>query len=354
MEKFLISKKITLREALIKMDDSARKILFVIEENKKLFGTLSDGDIRRWILNDGDLRITVDKVCCVEPFYVNKKYDIKKVKNIMLSEKIECVPVINNNKEIIELLFWSKIFNNRNNIDYNEKISCSIVIMAGGKGTRMDPFTRILPKPLIPIGDKTILELIIENFTKQGANNFYLTLNYKSKIIKAYFEELDLDYNLEFIEESKPLGTVGSLKYLEEIITEPFIVVNCDTIINANYGEILDFHNNKNNDMTLITSLRNFKIPFGVCEIGNGGDLLNLSEKPEHAYLVNTGIYVINPDILKYIPYNKYFDITDLISSLKDNNLKIGIFPVSENSWIDTGDWNEFENAEKKFKIKYD
>ena len=207
----------------------------------------------------------------------------------------------------------------------------------------MEPFTKILPKPLIPINEKPIIEHIIEQFTDIGCLDFYLSLNYKSKILKAYFEELDPPYNVHYIEETKPLGTAGSLKLLIDQFKT--FVTNCDIIIKQNYSKIFEFHKKKNYDLTLVASSKEYQIPYGSCNISKKRILESISEKPSYDLLVNTGLYILNPSILHLIPNNKFYHITDLIDDLIKNNYKVGVFPIDDEVWIDIGEWSEYKKA---------
>jgi NDP-sugar pyrophosphorylase family protein len=217
--------------------------------------------------------------------------------------------------------------------------------MAGGKGTRMEPFTKVLPKPLVPINEKPIIEHIIEKFTEVGCLDFYLTLNYKGKILKAYFEELQPEYNVSFVDEKKPLGTAGSLKYLMGKFNKPFFVTNCDIIIKANYASLYDFHLKGKYDITLVASAKEYIIPYGTCELNGNGHLSHINEKPKYDFLINTGLYILNPDILKIIPNNKFYHITHLIEDVKSMGKTIGVFPIDEDEWIDIGQWAEYKKA---------
>ncbi len=346
----LINKNATIKDAMKQLDKTAEKILFVVDENIKLVGSLTDGDIRRWILKDGDLLSDVSSACFKGTYSVFTDYELSSVKEEILKRKIVYVPVVNSEKEIVEFLVWDKLFEGKIVRKKKDKIDAEIVIMAGGKGTRLDPFTTILPKPLIPIGDKSILEIIIEKFTAYQVNKFYVSVNYKAKIIKSYFEALNPEYQITYLYEEKPLGTVGAIKQLEGKINKRIILTNCDIIIEADYFDLLKHHIENKNDITIVASLKHYNIPYGICEIENGGTLIQIKEKPEYDFLVNTGMYVINPDVLKFIPKNEFFHVTDLIEKIKSNH-KIGIYPISENSWIDTGEWAEYRKAIEKLKL---
>ena len=209
--------------------------------------------------------------------------------------------------------------------------------MAGGKGTRLQPSTYILPKPLIPINGKAIIEHIIYEFKNYGIQDYYVSINYKSIMVKAFFSELNLDCKIKYLIEKKPLGTAGSLKLIEKSKNLFFIVINCDTIIKTDFNEFIKFHKKNKNDITIIGSINKLEIPYGVCEIGKDQKLKKIYEKPKIDFLANTGCYLINRKVLKLIPKNKYFDFTDLITQAIKKEYKVGIYPIDRNQWIDAG-----------------
>ncbi len=347
----LLDRNATVKDALMQLDKNGQKILFIVEGDNKLVGSLSDGDVRRWILKEGPINEKVREVCFKGTFSVDLGYDLDVVKEEVLKLGITYVPVVDQNKKIVEFLVWDKLFQGEIKTQTKEPIDIPVVIMAGGKGTRLDPFTRILPKPLIPIGDKTILEIIIDKFLAYGVNHFYISVNHKAKIIKSYFEELQPEYKLNFLYEEKPLGTVGALRQLEGRTEGDLILTNCDIIIDADYADIVKHHKDKNNDITVVASLKHYNIPYGICEIENGGTLTCIKEKPEYDFLVNTGMYIIDSELLKFIPRNEFFHITHLIEAVQKLGKRISVYPISENSWLDTGEWVEYKNAIEKLKL---
>ena len=349
IDNLLIRRDKTVKQAMKQLEENEKRIVFVIAEDSKLLGSIVDGDVRRWILAEGTLDETVEKVCNPNPYSIGEAYNASTLREMMISKRIGCVPVINQKREIVEVLFWEEVFKDRAIKKETSLIHSPIVIMAGGKGTRLDPFTKILPKPLIPIGDKTIIEIIIDGFLEHGVDQFFVSVNYKSAIIKSYFEELKPPYMIHYIEEREPLGTAGSLRYLSGKINSPMVVTNCDVIIKTDYSELLDFHEKNGFDVTLVASLRNYNLPYGICEIENGGSLKVIKEKPEYSFLVNTGMYVLNPGVLSLIPENQVFHITDLIERGKEKGKRIGVYPVSEEAWLDIGEWTEYKKALKKF-----
>jgi NDP-sugar pyrophosphorylase family protein len=263
----------------------------------------------------------------------------------LLNEKLDLIPVVDEEDQVVNYITWDNIDgaekSKKNNLDV------PVVIMAGGTGTRMEPFTKVLPKPLIPVQDKTIIEHIIERFTDIGCLEVYLTVNYKSKIIKAYFEDLQPKYNVTFVDEKTPLGTAGSLQYLKEKFDKPFFVTNCDVIIKADYATLYEFHQKGEYDITLVASEKDYIIPYGTCELNSDGHLSHINEKPKYNFLVNTGLYVINPEVLKLIKTKKFYHITHLIEDAKNNGKKVGVFPVDEDSWFDVGQWAEYRQTVK-------
>jgi len=340
---------LSIKDAVRKMDEAGIGFCVCVDDLDKVIGVLSDGDFRRAVLNGYSLEQCVDEIINRDFCHINSDHSRDDIEKIFLKSVVQHIPVIEegNLLDIIteENFFGIQREGNRTYLDN------PVVIMAGGKGKRMDPFTRILPKPLIPLGDEPIIKVIMDEFNKFGIGDFYISLNDKGKMIKAYFHDHASPYSINYIEEEKPLGTAGALKYLEGELDTPFFVTNCDIILRTDYKSILDFHTNGSYAMTLVASMRHYKIPYGVCDVGNGGELNNIREKPEYDFLVNTGVYLIEPDVLKLLPKNSYFDMPDLINKIKENKLKVGVFPVSEKSWADAGQWSEYNEMVKNFHL---
>ena len=248
-------------------------------------------------------------------------------------------------RQVVDVLFYTDLFKNNKKNNGAKKFSTAIVIMAGGKGTRLEPFTNVLPKPLVPIDSKPIIDHIIEKFIKNKFHNFFITLNYKSKILKAYFQEKKPKFKLTFIEEPKPLGTAGGLRLLKNKLTKPFIVTNCDTIIDVNLEDLMKFHIENSNDLTLIASSKEHIIPYGTCKLTKKGQLQKIIEKPKFDFFVNVGMYVLNHNLIKLIPKNKSYDMTDFIQLLKVKKKQVGIFPIDDTAWVDVGQWSEYHKA---------
>ena len=343
MKSILQNSSLSLKEALSSMSKSGEKCIVVIDTKDKLLGTLSDGDIRKSILAGKQLDDSIEDIYqrnCV--FLQKNKYDEQTAKEIFSSKRIDLIPIVDEENKVIQIVYWQEFLSERTELP--APIDIPVVIMAGGSGTRLAPFTDVLPKPLIPIGGETIIEKIINKFTMIGINQFYFTVNFKSKLLKAFFEELDPPYDFEFIDESKPLGTAGSISLLKDKLKGPFFVSNCDIIIDCDYSDIHSFHTENNFDLTLVASAKNYEIPYGTCILSDG-KLQSIQEKPSHNYLVNTGLYLINSHLIELIPHDSSYDMTDLLEDMLQKGISIGVFTVDEESWIDIGQWSEYKKA---------
>ena len=350
LKKILIKPGVSIKQALKQMDAMGKKTLVVVDDQNVLLGTLTDGDVRRWILKGKDLTQSVSHAMNPDPVTLSHDFEEEMAKQVMVKKCLECLPVVDNKKCVVSAVWWVDFF--EKGIKSVKKLKTPVVIMAGGEGARLAPFTKILPKPLMPIGDKPIVEIIIDRFAEYGCNDFYLSVNFKANIIKAYFSDFEHSYKMNYIEEKQPLGTAGSLHFLKKKIKGTFFLSNCDILIEADYADILKFHRQEKNKITLVSSMKHFIVPYGVCEIENGGILKNIQEKPEYDFFVNTGMYVLDSAVLKNIPLNKIYHMTDLINDYLMKGEKIGVYPVSEKSWLDMGQFEALQEMMKKFEIK--
>ncbi len=327
--------------ALKKMDKSDKRLLLVFNGDQ-FKSLLSIGDIQRAIIKDVDLTSPISKITRQNIRVAKKGDSYISIKDMMLKHRAECMPVVDNNNNLVDVYFWKDVFGGEVKRKQS-KINLPVVIMAGGKGTRLKPITNILPKPLIPINEKTILEEIMDKFTEVGCHDFYFSLNYRAEMIKHYFETLkNADYNIKYFQEEKPLGTAGSLYLLKNKINSTFFVSNCDILIKQDVDEIYKFHKANKNRITIVSALKHYLIPYGTLETCENGILTSLQEKPELTFQINTGMYILEPDVLQEIPDNTFFHITDLIEKIKEEGHKVGVFPINEGSWTDIGQWNEY------------
>ncbi len=327
--------------SVLKQMDSVRKKLLIVLKNNKYFGLVSIGDLQRAIINGVEMTSSVEPILRKNATIASIHDNIDSVKQLMKEKKIEFMPIVDDDGNIAEVIFWRDLFETKIE-DGRQRLSLPVVIMAGGKGTRLKPITNVIPKPLIPVGDKTILEEIMDQFEGIGCNEFFMSVNYKSDMMRFYLDQLDHKYNIEFFEETKPLGTIGSVALLKGKITTPFFVSNCDILIDQDYRDVYDYHQNYHNDITIVTAVKSFRIPYGVIETGEDGLMTGLKEKPEQTYMINTGVYILNPELIDEIPEGEFFHITHLMEKVKARGGRVGCFPVSEHAWRDMGEWPEY------------
>ncbi len=347
INKFLGNESLSMVEAMQKIDINAKGILFIVTEDNVLVGTVTDGDIRRAIIKTGNLDLCVRDIMNYTPQSV-RQGEQKNAYTLLEQLQLNAIPVIDSDGILQDIIFResvSSVSKEKENILQG----VPIVIMAGGKGTRLYPYTKILPKPLIPMGDIPIVERIMERFNSYGSEIFYMTVNYRKNMIKSYLAE-QTNYNITFIEEEKPLGTAGSLKMLSGKVKHPFFVTNCDILINADYGEIYRYHIKTKNAVTIISALKSIEVPYGVIQSNGNGNVSALEEKPHLSYFINTGMYVLDPEYIEYIPENMFFHMTDLLEMLLNKRIQVGMYPISEESFLDMGEWEELQRMEQKLK----
>ncbi len=345
-EYLLVKPSIDIRTALETMDKVNSKLLIVTEGNK-FKSVLSIGDIQRAILNSVPLDSKIINIFRDNIIIGSDRDSKEQIRKLMIKYRIEAMPIIDDDKNILEVLFWDQIFSEKKDT-FSQLPNIPVIIMAGGKGTRLKPITNIIPKPLIPIGEKPIVQWIIDSFNRVGVKNFYLTVNYKQEMIRSYFDSIDYDYELKYFVEDKPLGTAGSLQLLKEDINSTFFVTNCDILIDDDYSEMLKYHQTNGNELTAISAVKHFEIPYGTMEFGKNGILTKLKEKPAFNIFINAGMYILEPHLLEEIPENEFFHITTLMEKIIARNGKVGVFPVSEGSWMDIGQWDEYNKTSRK------
>jgi dTDP-glucose pyrophosphorylase/predicted transcriptional regulator len=346
VKKFFISPDVSIREAIRQLDETAKKLLLVVEDGK-LVGVVTDGDIRRWILKNQDLSQAINFVMNSSPISITKS-EVGQAFNIMKEKGIEGLPLLDENKQVLDILFWNELGSMEGEKPVKKEVP--VVIMAGGKGSRLYPYTKIIPKPLIPIGDTPIVERIMNQMISFGFIDFYLTVNYRKELIKAYFND-DNRYHLSFVEEKEPLGTAGALTLLKDKITGSFFVSNCDILVDVNYEKLLYHHNKSQNQITVITAMKNYEIPYGVVSLDDGGRIQALNEKPNYEFLVSTGLYVLERDVLDLIPEDIPFDMPDLIRLCLKNGNQVGAYPVMDSTWLDMGEFSEMKKMAERMKV---
>ena len=345
--KTLLPLHATIKDALNSLTQSGQLIVLVVDEDKKLMGIVTDSDIRRAIIKGKILEDPLRDFYNPNPKLVHGNDTLEKVKEILLTYKISRIPVLDDDRKPLGLYYLEDFI-----IKEHKEVARKdnrVIIMAGGKGTRLDPFTRILPKPLVPIGNKAVIEVIVDKFFESGFDNFILSVNYRREFIKTYFNELQpLPYKIVFVDEEKPLGTIGSLSLMKNLLLKTFIVANCDMILDIDWEDFLLFHKNKGNHITIVGALKNFKIPYGVITLDRE-EYKGIVEKPEYNFIINLGVYAMEPDVLPFIPMNEEFLATDLLEKTRAKGLKIGVYPIY-NKWFDIGEWEEYKNTLKQLE----
>lgn len=341
IDDMLVNEEITILEALEALDKTAKKILFVVKE-KMLQAAVTDGDIRRWILSNGNLNASVKDAANYAPkfLYENQK---NQAHFYMHEMGIDAVPIVNSKREIVTIVFENDVIPASNDLK-----DVPVVIMAGGKGTRLYPYTKILPKPLIPVNDIPIIEHIINSFYQYGSRAFYLVVNHKKNMIKAYFAEMSTDYIVRYADEETPLGTGGGLSLLKGQIDSTFILTNCDILIQDNISNIYRMHKEQNNIITMVCSAKNFVIPYGIVDIDQNGEIKEMREKPSLSFLTNTGCYIVEPQVIEALEENVSISFPDIIEKYRAQGKRVGVYPISENSWLDMGQMDELKKMEKR------
>ncbi len=321
-------------DVLQKFDNDDSFIYVLSRDSDALAGYITDGVLRSLALDTSNLHRPVGE------FTLNNFYVIDKQDKAYAGVDIGGYSlIIERHGQNLGRVF-GPVMQAYETVDVSD---VPVVIMAGGQGKRLRPVTNIIPKPLLPVGNKAVLEIIINRFFEYGIKDFILTLNYKANFIKSYFAELRPPYSLQFIEENKPLGTAGALRFLLDQVDKPFFVSNCDTLINTSYKKLYDFHLRHKFDLTIVGAVQKIQIPFGICEVDNDFSLIQMKEKPATYHIINTGVYIVNPGILDIIPPGKFYDITDFIRDIQKVGGEIGVYPIAQNSWINLGSLNDFQ-----------
>jgi len=340
-KELLITEKFTIKEALKVIDKGTKRIAIVVDSSNKLLGTLNDGDIRRALLNDKTLETKIANVYFRNPSVCNIHDTKETIIKTAIKNKVYQIPIVDDEYKLVEVEDLATLLS----IQTREN---KVVIMAGGLGTRLRPLTDDLPKPLLKVGSKPILETIIENFANYGFKNIIISVNYKADMIKHYFDDgSNFGVNIEYIEEDKRLGTAGALSFLKKEMNEPFFVMNGDLLTNINFEHLLDFHSFGNAIATMCVREYEHQIPYGVIQIKNN-KIESIEEKPINKFFVNAGIYILSPKVLEFIPDNKFYDMPTLFQELINKQLNVLSFPIHE-YWLDIGRIIDYEKANNEY-----
>ena len=342
LEGYLIAPGKTVQDALALIEQNTGKVALVVKADNTLLGTITDGDVRRALLGGIGLEAIVDQVMNTEPKTLNEADDSATIFSFMQSQNIRNVPIVNANGQVIRVA-------NLADIIIPDRKDNWVVIMAGGLGTRLHPLTHNVPKPMLKVAGSPVLEILIQNFISQGFYRFYVSVNYLADQIKEHFGD-GSRYGVEvrYLEEKQPLGTAGSLSLLQHKPENPFIVINGDIVTNIRFTEMLDFHMEDQATVTMGVREHAVQIPYGVVEL-DGCQVSELSEKPTEKYFINTGIYVLDPEALSYVPDNTELTMPELMKKAQVDDKKVQAFPVTQ-SWLDIGRMEDFAKAESLLK----
>lgn len=349
IEKFKVSYADNIRTAIKKMDNGGIGFIYIVDYSENIIGIVTNGDFRRAILNGVSLDENVVKIANKAFKYLPPDFKENDVALLFKNTVVQHIPIVENSK-VIDIITEESYYGIKHESSYR-KIDIPVVIMAGGKGTRLHPFTNVLPKPLIPLGDKTILEILINEFRNYAIEQFYITLNYKGGIIKAYLDSIEKAYKVNYIFEKEFLGTAGSLAFLKTEINETFFVSNCDILVRADYADVYDYHKKQKACLTILSSLQHYTIPYGIIKYKNGGEVISILEKPEQSIPINTGVYLLEKEAISYIPENNFFHMTDLIEKLIHHDKKVVMYPINQSDYIDIGQLDDYKNTVNKLAI---
>ena len=337
IDKYCIGASSTIKEAMNVINKNLTGAALVVNENNELVGTITDGDIRRALLKGNSINESIESTYFKNFKFVTEEHSKKKAKEYMLKNNIRQVPVIDKDKKLTDLYFLDDI------LSYDKKDNY-VFILAGGLGTRLRPLTETVSKSMLIVGDKPILELLIEQFKEYGFRNFIISINYKGEIIEEYFKDgKEFGVNIEYIRETTKLGTAGSIALAKEKLIKPFIVINGDILTGIDFEKFLNHH--IKNDFNITVGVRNYEInvPYGVVVTDNML-IQSLEEKPTYNFHISGGVYVVNPEIIKYINEGEVYNMTDLIEDAISNKYKSGVYEITE-YWKDIGQIEDYRKA---------
>jgi len=342
IENIKLRQNATIKEALGIIDSGAMQIALVVDDNDKLLGTLTDGDIRRGILRGLDLDSSIETIVFKEPAIAKISSTKEEILKIALSKKLHQIPIIDDNGIVLDLkeieeLVEPKIKTNR------------VILMVGGLGTRLRPLTQDMPKPMLKVGNKPILQTIVEKFAEYGFVNITMCVNFNASIIRDYFGDgKEFGVNIDYVLEEKRMGTAGALSLLKERPSEPFFVMNGDLLTNVNFEHIFNYHMLNKATATMCVREYDYEVPYGVVKM-NDNKIIEIAEKPVQKFFVSAGIYMLSPEILDLIPKNEFYDMPALFEKLIKLSKNVISFPIRE-YWLDIGRMEEYQRANEEYK----
>lgn len=341
-KKTMILPSASVKDAMQVMDKSALKIVFVVDEKKHLLGVVTDGDVRRSILRGEAISTLVEKIMNVHPVTASIEMERAATLRLMAAHGVQQIPLLDGQNQLVGLAQMEELLNRprRDNV---------VVLMAGGLGTRLRPLTDKIPKPLLKVGAKPILETILESFLDAGFYRFYFAVNYKSKMIEDYFGDGSrFGADIQYLHEKKRMGTAGALYFLPKLTDEPIIVMNADLLTKVDFGEMLDYHIEQGAIATMAVRECNYQVPYGVIDF-DGERITAIREKPSYSVFVNAGIYTLSPEAVARVDREEFFDMPQLFDLLVSEGKKTTVYPVRE-YWMDIGRIDDFQKAQEEYR----
>lgn len=331
----------TIRDALQIINNGAMQMAVVVDSEGKLLGTVTDGDIRRGLLNNLRLEDSVETILHTTPTVATLSDTKEEILQKALTKKLHQIPIVDEEYHVLGIQ------------EINDLIKPAtkpnmVVLMVGGLGSRLRPLTEETPKPMLKVGNKPILQTIVEKFAEYGFSEIVMCVNYKSHIIQDYFGDGSaFGVNITYIFEEERMGTAGALGLLTTLPNEPFFVMNGDLLTNINFDHLCNYHLTQNAMATMCVREYDFQVPYGVVNM-EGNTILSIQEKPVHKFFVSAGIYMLNPDVIRYIPKNQFYDMPSLFEALIQQDQKAVSFPIRE-YWLDIGQMEEYERANQEY-----
>lgn len=337
LKPYLVSPKSTVREAIHIIDQNREGIALVVDDMGRLIGTITDGDIRRFMLANRSLDETCANVMWINPLTVPMGTSNKTLVGQMRKHSVRSIPLVDETGAPCDIVHLRDLIP----ASPNGQIA---VVMAGGEGKRLRPLTNNIPKPMVKVGDRPILAKILEGLAEHGIRDIYLTVNYQANMIEDYFKDgSDFGVKLTYLREPKKMGTAGGLSLMENVPVDAFVVMNGDVITSVNFTRILDFHRQHRAVLSVAATEYHITVPYGVLNLANHY-VLGIREKPTHQLFCNAGIYVVNPELLRFIPGDKAYHMTDLAHDVIREGLPVAAFPIRE-YWVDIGQKEDLKKA---------
>lgn len=332
----------SVRDALIRLDEIApSSILFVVDREYKLLGSLTDGDLRRGFIKGLGFDNEILDFVQPSPIYINERsYDLNQIEKYR-KDLLKVIPIVNDDLIIVDILDFSF---------RKTLIPADAVLMAGGEGKRLRPLTENTPKPLLKVGDKPIIEYNIDRLINFGVKTINLSINYLGEQLVDYFGDgSNKEINIKYVKEDKPLGTIGSILLVDTFHNDDIIVMNSDLLTNIDFADFFKMYKETEADMAVAATSYHVDVPYAVLEVSDGTEVRSLKEKPRYTYYSNAGIYIIKKELLKMIPENQFYDITDLMERVLEMNLKLITYPIN-GYWLDVGKHEDFKKAQEDIK----